>query len=71
MYYNFDVEDVFFNYITSLYWAVITMLTVGYGDIAPQTLKERLFAIGVIILSCGVFAYALSKISVIVDEMTK
>ena len=47
------------------------MLTVGYGDITPQTDKEKIFAIGTIILSCGVFAYALSKISNIVDEINR
>ena len=66
-----DISNVTSLYITSLYWAVITMLTVGYGDITPQTDKEKIFAIGTIILSCGVFAYALSKISNIVDEINR
>lgn len=28
-------------YITSLYWSVTTLLTVGYGDLTPQTNTER------------------------------
>jgi hyperpolarization activated cyclic nucleotide-gated potassium channel 2 len=33
------------RYINSIYWAVTTMITVGYGDISPQTPIERLFGI--------------------------
>ena len=33
------------RYVNSLYWAVTTMVTVGYGDISPQTPLERLFGV--------------------------
>lgn len=32
---NMQDEDVFYKYITSLYWASVTIITVGYGDILP------------------------------------
>jgi voltage-gated potassium channel len=40
----------------SIYWAVVTMTTVGYGDIAPQTLPGQLFASLVMILGYGIIA---------------
>ena len=54
--------DLFPQYITSLYWAVITMLTIGYGDIAPQTIPEKIVTMLVTLISCGVFGYSINKI---------
>mgnify|MGYP001626706906 CR=1 FL=1 len=44
-------------YITSIYWTVTTMSTVGYGDISAHTTMERIFAI--IIMITGVLAFNL------------
>lgn len=52
----------FDRYIISLYWSVITTVTVGYGDIVPITTVERIFVIVVTLLICGVFGYCLSNI---------
>ena len=31
------------KYVSSLYFSIVTMVTVGYGDISPTTLKEKNF----------------------------
>jgi voltage-gated potassium channel len=41
---------------TSMYWAVVTLTTVGYGDIIPQTPLGRFLASGLMILGYGVIA---------------
>nr|CCA23952.1 Voltagegated Ion Channel (VIC) Superfamily putative [Albugo laibachii Nc14] len=46
----------FSNIPVSLYWAVVTLTTVGYGDIAPQTVPGRLLATMVMFSGYGVIA---------------
>lgn len=41
---------------TSIYWAIVTLTTVGYGDISPQTALGQLFASIVMILGYGIIA---------------
>jgi hypothetical protein len=57
------------KYIVSLYWSVITTLTVGYGDIVPQTALERVFVIIVALVICGVFGYTISTIGEILKNL--
>jgi voltage-gated potassium channel len=40
----------------AIYWAIVTMTTVGYGDIAPQTVVGKLLASAVMILGYGIIA---------------
>ena len=40
----------------SMYWAIVTMTTVGYGDIAPQTVLGQLMASGLMVLGYGIIA---------------
>lgn len=40
----------------SVYWAVVTMTTVGYGDISPQTPLGQFFSFWVMLLGYGVIA---------------
>lgn len=50
------------RYVTSLYWAITTMITVGYGDITPLTSPEKLYTIFCMLLACGVFGYTMNRI---------
>lgn len=40
----------------SIYWAIVTMTTVGYGDIAPVTALGQFFASIVMIMGYGIIA---------------
>jgi voltage-gated potassium channel len=41
---------------TSIYWAIVTLTTVGYGDLAPQTALGKLLASLVMLLGYGILA---------------
>ena len=47
------------------------MNTVGYGDITPKNNIEKCFSIILIYFVCGVFAYNLNSIGIIVKEIAK
>jgi voltage-gated potassium channel len=49
-------ESGFGNIPQSMYWAVVTLTTVGYGDIAPQTVIGKALASVVMIMGYGIIA---------------
>ncbi len=48
----------------SVYWAIVTMTTVGYGDIAPQTVLGQTLAAGVMILGYSIIIVPIGVFSV-------
>ena len=48
--------------VTALYYSMVTMSTVGYGDIVPATTEARLFALSVMVLGVAVFATSLTAV---------
>ncbi len=48
--------------VTALYYAMVTMSTVGYGDITPATPEARLFTVSVIVLGVAIFATSLTAV---------
>jgi len=42
--------------VDGIWWAWVTVTTVGYGDVVPETLQGRLFASLVILMGIGLFA---------------
>lgn len=49
-------EHGFSNVPVGVYWAIVTMTTVGYGDITPQTLGGKTLAALVMVLGYSVIA---------------
>jgi len=49
-------EHGFTSIPKSIYWAIVTMTTVGYGDIAPQTFLGQAIASLIMVLGYGIIA---------------
>lgn len=52
----------------SIYWAIVTLTTVGYGDISPQTPLGQAFAAFIMILGYGIIAI---PTGIVTSELTK
>lgn len=69
--YYFENEaqpDVFVSIFHSAWWAVVTLTTVGYGDVYPITVGGKIFTffilligVGIVTIPAGLVATALSK----------
>lgn len=51
-----DYRPPIHDWTTSLYYTVVTLSTVGYGDFVPVTTEARWFVISLLVLGLGVFA---------------
>ncbi|EAR88851.2 cyclic nucleotide-binding domain protein, putative (macronuclear) [Tetrahymena thermophila SB210] len=69
---GFKANSMWELYFISLYFIIITICTIGYGDIYPYQLNEKLFIAFLSILATNITAYTFSQISEIVKfESTK
>ena len=56
---------------TSIYWAIVTLTTVGYGDITPVTIVGRLLSSIVMILGYTIIAVPTGIVSATMIDETK
>ena len=68
-YYNFKYIDWESKYINSLYWSLVTMVTVGYGDIVPQNNLEKVFCILTMLIGFTIFGFTLGNFGNIIQRM--
>ena len=67
-----EPNSAFTDIGTSIYWAIVTMTTVGYGDITPVTMLGRLLSAFVMLLGYTIIAIPTGIVSAtFIDETQK
>jgi voltage-gated potassium channel len=56
MYLIEDPDSGFTSIPQSIYWTIVTLTTVGYGDISPQTVLGQTIASLIMIIGYGIIA---------------
>jgi voltage-gated potassium channel len=50
-------------YVDAVYWTVTTVTSVGYGDVVPETLPQKVFAIVTMVVGLAFFGYIVGVIA--------
>ena len=60
--------EEFSSIFSSLWWSVVTLTTVGYGDIVPLTIGGRIFTFIILMIGLGIIAIPSGMISSALTE---
>ncbi|XAR73572.1 hypothetical protein NMG60_11007583 [Bertholletia excelsa] len=70
-YSNFREVDLWTRYITSLYFAVVTMATVGYGDVHAVNVREMIFVMIYVSFDMVLGAYLIGNMTALIVKGSK
>lgn len=59
------------KYVNSLYYIIVVMNTVGFGDITPRNYYEKVFNIFFIFFGCSIFAFIFNSIGIILHNIDR
>ena len=68
-YFEHDAQpDDFSSIFDSLWWAVITLTTVGYGDVVPVTFGGRIFTFFLLLVGLGIISVPAGLLAAALQE---
>ncbi|KAL0333783.1 UNVERIFIED_CONTAM: Potassium channel AKT1 [Sesamum angustifolium] len=67
---NFKEKSLWTRYVTSIYWSITTLTTVGYGDLHAENIREMIFDIFYMLFNLGLTAYLIGNMTNLVVHGT-
>ncbi|KAM4133083.1 hypothetical protein ACJW30_01G301500 [Castanea mollissima] len=67
---DFLHQSLWIRYVTSIYWSITTLTTVGYGDLHPVNTREMIFDIFYMLFNLGLTAYLIGNMTNLVVHGT-
>lgn len=67
---HFAEESLWIRYVTSMYWSITTLTTVGYGDLHAQNRREMVFVIFYMLFNLGLTSYLIGNMTNLVVHGT-
>ncbi|KAL8498140.1 hypothetical protein ACS0TY_021463 [Phlomoides rotata] len=67
---NFKEQSLWIRYVTSIYWSITTLTTVGYGDLHAENTREMIFYIFYMLFNLGLTAYLIGNMTNLVVHGT-
>ena len=61
--------DAGVQYVASFYWSIVTLTTLGYGDVVPSSQSERMFCVYAMLLGASIFAYSVTNMCTLVHNL--
>jgi hypothetical protein len=59
------------TYVAALYWSIMTLTTIGYGDVSPQNAGEMVFVTVSMLVGAGVFSFVVGTCCSLVEGLDK
>ncbi|CAH2075739.1 unnamed protein product, partial [Thlaspi arvense] len=60
---DFEHRSIWLGYTYSMYWAIVTLTTVGYGDLHAVNMGEKVFNILYMLFNIGLTAYLIGNMT--------
>lgn len=67
---DFHERSLWIRYVTSVYWSITTLTTVGYGDLHAENTREMIFNIFYMLFNLGLTAYLIGNMTNLVVHGT-
>ncbi|GLU01394.1 hypothetical protein SLE2022_187040 [Rubroshorea leprosula] len=60
---DFKNRSIWLGYTYSIYWAIVTLTTVGYGDLHAVNMQEKIFEVFYMLFNIGLTAYIIGNMT--------